>query len=216
MAQAYGQRDTKRLAALLPQVRGTSLLEPWAAYWELSARLGHGQCHRNPGFPDPLQRHLPRRPPAQRVAAAAGRSAQDWTGLHRELPTYRMNDDKSIQCYAAARHLRLQRDATPAALAAQVTGTSLAQPARAGRRLRRRSRHNCMADHGHAAPCRPGVRARLGMENDRLRIAHAGGRFARPSAGPRPVHRCTKARPSTCWTSSPPCGRRPANWCRWR
>ena len=38
MAQAYKQRDRKRLAALLPQVRSHPL-EPWAAYWELSARL---------------------------------------------------------------------------------------------------------------------------------------------------------------------------------
>ena len=38
MAQAYKQRDRKRLTALLPQVRGY-VLEPWGAYWELSARL---------------------------------------------------------------------------------------------------------------------------------------------------------------------------------
>ena len=38
MAQAYKQRDRKRLSSLLPQVKGT-VLEPWAAYWDLSARL---------------------------------------------------------------------------------------------------------------------------------------------------------------------------------
>ncbi|MBK7003352.1 MAG: hypothetical protein IPH35_26670 [Rhodoferax sp.] len=38
MAQAYKQRDRKRLATLLPQARG-HVLEPWAAYWDLSARL---------------------------------------------------------------------------------------------------------------------------------------------------------------------------------
>jgi hypothetical protein len=38
MHQAYRKGDRKRLAALLPQVRGHPL-EPWGAYWELRARL---------------------------------------------------------------------------------------------------------------------------------------------------------------------------------
>ena len=38
MAQAFKRNDRKRLTALLPQARG-HLLEPWAAYWELRARL---------------------------------------------------------------------------------------------------------------------------------------------------------------------------------
>ena len=38
MSQAFKQGDRKRLSALLPQARG-HVLEPWAAYWELKARL---------------------------------------------------------------------------------------------------------------------------------------------------------------------------------
>ena len=38
MAQAFKLRDRKKLAALAPQVRGY-ILEPWAAYWDLSTRL---------------------------------------------------------------------------------------------------------------------------------------------------------------------------------
>ncbi|MCF8211124.1 MAG: lytic transglycosylase domain-containing protein, partial [Rhodoferax sp.] len=38
MAQAYKQRDRKRLDSVLPQLRN-HVLEPWAAYWALSARL---------------------------------------------------------------------------------------------------------------------------------------------------------------------------------
>ena len=38
MAQAYKRGDRKRLSALLPQAKG-HILEPWAAYWELKARL---------------------------------------------------------------------------------------------------------------------------------------------------------------------------------
>ena len=38
MKQAFQRGDKGRLAALLPQARGHAL-EPWAAYWELKARL---------------------------------------------------------------------------------------------------------------------------------------------------------------------------------
>ena len=38
MAQAFKRGDRKRLSALLPQAKGHTL-EPWAAYWELKARL---------------------------------------------------------------------------------------------------------------------------------------------------------------------------------
>ena len=38
MKQAFQRGDKARLAALLPQARGHAL-EPWAAYWELKARL---------------------------------------------------------------------------------------------------------------------------------------------------------------------------------
>ena len=38
MAQAFKLGERKQLPQLLPQAKG-SLLEPWAAYWELSIRL---------------------------------------------------------------------------------------------------------------------------------------------------------------------------------
>ena len=38
MQQAFRKNDKARLTALLPQARG-HVLEPWAAYWELSIRL---------------------------------------------------------------------------------------------------------------------------------------------------------------------------------
>jgi len=39
MGSAFEKAQSKRLTELLPQARG-HLLEPWAAYWELRARLG--------------------------------------------------------------------------------------------------------------------------------------------------------------------------------
>ena len=38
MNQAYKRLDRKKLAALLPQVKGHSL-EVWGAYWDIKARL---------------------------------------------------------------------------------------------------------------------------------------------------------------------------------
>ena len=38
MQQAYKRGDRKKLSALLPLAQG-HVLEPWAAYWELKARL---------------------------------------------------------------------------------------------------------------------------------------------------------------------------------
>ncbi len=39
MSSAFEKGQSKRLTELLPRARG-HLLEPWAAYWELRARLG--------------------------------------------------------------------------------------------------------------------------------------------------------------------------------
>ena len=38
MNQAFKRADTRKLSQMLPQLRGHAL-EPWAAYWELRARL---------------------------------------------------------------------------------------------------------------------------------------------------------------------------------
>ena len=43
MSQAFRAKDKGRLAQLLPQARGHAL-EPWAAYWELKARLNEASA----------------------------------------------------------------------------------------------------------------------------------------------------------------------------
>ena len=43
MNKAFRSANKGRLAQLLPQVRGHAL-EPWAAYWELRARLGEASA----------------------------------------------------------------------------------------------------------------------------------------------------------------------------
>jgi soluble lytic murein transglycosylase len=162
MAQAYKQRDRKRLSALLPQVR-SYVLEPWGAYWELSARLDEASTSE-------IQEFLTRysgsyqedRLRAEWLLQLGKR--RDWQAFNREFPKYRMNDDKSVRCYALlADHLSSGADVSAAVY---DTWLSLKD-----------------ADEGCAAAAEQLVkdhstqkqavwqRARLGMENDRLRVA---------------------------------------------
>lgn len=98
MQQAFRKSDRKRLAELLPQARGHAL-EPWAAYWELRARLPDA-------LPDEVSAFL------QRWAGTyqEDRLRNDWLrllGQRREWgrfadlhPAFRMGDDREVQCYA--------------------------------------------------------------------------------------------------------------------
>ena len=174
MAQAYKQRDRKRLAALLPQLRGHPL-EPWGAYWNLSARLGEAS-------PQELQDFFTRYVGTyqeDRLRAewllVLGRN-RDWAAFTREVALYRMNDDKSVRCYGLlAEHLATGVDNT-----AQVKDLWLS--------LRE-------ADEGCASAAEPLIeahrtshamawqRARLGMENDRLRVVTQAVDLVAPNSG---------------------------------
>ena len=173
MAQAYKVRDRKRLSSLLPQVRG-HILEPWAAYWELSARLDEAG-------PTEIQEFFTRYSGSYQedrlrteLLLQMGRN-RDWAAFNREYPLYRMNDDKSVHCYALlGEHLATGVDNT-----AQVKELWLAQKD---------------ADEGCAGAAEQLVkdtssatqmawqRARLGMENDRLRVATQAVGIVSPSS----------------------------------
>ena len=98
MSQAFRRGDRNRLSTLLPLVRGHAL-EPWAAYWELKARLPDAQPAEVDAF----------------IARWAGsyqedRLRNDWLlllGQRRDwqrftdlYPSYRMGDDREVRCYA--------------------------------------------------------------------------------------------------------------------
>ena len=98
MSQAFRRGDRKKLAALLPQARGHAL-EPWAAYWELKARLADASTQEVDNF----------------IAIYAGTyqedrlrndwllllgERRDWAGFAAEHPKFRMGDDKEVRCYA--------------------------------------------------------------------------------------------------------------------
>ncbi len=101
MAQAFKAGDRKRLTALLPQAKG-HLLEPWAAYWELRARLGDAAgpsevqdfFHRYAGTyqEDRLRNDW---------LLVLGQR-RDWAAFTAEHANYRMVDDREVACYAMA------------------------------------------------------------------------------------------------------------------
>lgn len=106
MHQAFRQGNKAKLSQLLPQAQG-HVLEPWAAYWELRARLDTA-------------------PPAevqQFLARYAGTYQEDrlrndwllmlgqqrrWELFAQEHPKFRMKDDREVRCYAAV--VELLRD----------------------------------------------------------------------------------------------------------
>jgi soluble lytic murein transglycosylase len=98
MKQAFQRGDKARLAALLPQARGHAL-EPWAAYWELKARL-------NEASPREVQDFLARYAGTYQEDRLRNDwllllgQRRDWDGFADMYAGYRMRDDAQVQCYA--------------------------------------------------------------------------------------------------------------------
>ncbi|MDM0011263.1 transglycosylase SLT domain-containing protein [Variovorax sp. J22P168] len=98
MKQAAQRGDKARLTALLPQARG-HVLEPWAAYWELKARLGEAS-------PQEVQDFLARYAGTYQEDRLRNDwllltgQRRDWDGFATQHPAFRMNDDAQVRCYA--------------------------------------------------------------------------------------------------------------------
>ena len=97
MANAFKKGDSKKLSRLLPQVRG-HVLEPWAAYWELRARLEQAPEAEVREF---LKRyaHSYQEDRLRNDWLLLLGSRRDWTTLADEHVHYRMRDDREVQCY---------------------------------------------------------------------------------------------------------------------
>jgi soluble lytic murein transglycosylase len=100
MNQAYRKGDRKRMAALLPQLRG-HVLEPWAAYWELRNRLDTASPAEVQAFfvrfAGTYQEDRLRNDWLLQLG-----QRRDWTAFALEHPSYRMSDDREVRCYALA------------------------------------------------------------------------------------------------------------------
>lgn len=162
MNQAFKKGDTKRLSALLPQVRGHAL-EPWAAYWELRARLQTAPPAEIQGFLNRYVGTYQEDRLRNDWLLQLGKN-RDWGTFMAEYPSFRMRDDRSVTCYALMTDFTSGR----ADVARQVEELWLAQ---------RTADEGCAAAAEQQIQARKfqlhavWLRARLGMENDNQRIA---------------------------------------------
>ena len=162
MAQAYKVRDRKRLSNLLPQVRGY-VLEPWGAYWELSARLDDASNAEIQDFFNRYSGTYQEDKLRTELLLQLGRN-RDWVAFNREYPKYRMGDDKSVRCYGLLTdHLASGADVKAAVLqnwfSLKDTDEGCAAAA-----------EQLVKDHAIVSSS-IWPRARLGFENDRVRVA---------------------------------------------
>ena len=124
MNQAFKRGDRKRLSALLPQAKGHAL-EPYAAYWELKARLAEASGQEVQDFysryPGTYQEDRLRNDWLLLLG-----QRRDWAAFAAEYPNYRMGDDKEVRCYALlVEHLK--NPAADARLADEVRKNWYAQ-----------------------------------------------------------------------------------------
>ncbi|MCF8161281.1 MAG: lytic transglycosylase domain-containing protein [Polaromonas sp.] len=162
MREAFSKGQNKRLTELLPRAQSHALA-PWAAYWELSARL-------ETATPEEISRFLTRFAGTYQEDRLRNDwllllgQRQEWGTFMAEYPSFRMNDDRSVQCYALLTDFKSsERD-----VAQQVEALWLAQ---------RDADDGCAAAAQQQLTARKlqphtaWLRARLGMENGKQRVA---------------------------------------------
>lgn len=162
MNQAFKKGNVQRLSELLPQARGHAL-EPWAAYWELRARLETAN-------PAEIQQFLNRFAGTYQEDRLRNDwllllgQRQAWGAFMAEYPNFRMKDDRSVQCYA----LMTDFNSSRRDVAQKVEALWLAQ---------RDADDGCAAAAEQQLKARKlqpetvWLRARLGLESGNLRIA---------------------------------------------
>lgn len=160
--QAFKSGDTRRMRELLPQVKGHAL-EPWAAYWDLSARLDSASQEEIQAFLSRYAGTYQEDRLRNDWLLQLGRR-KDWATFAAEYPKFRMNDDRAVQCYA----LHTEFIASGTDVATKVEDLWLAQ---------READEGCATAAelqirvGKLKTLHVWQRARLGFENDRVRIA---------------------------------------------
>ena len=100
MQEAARKGDKQRLSALLPQAAGHPL-EPWAAYWELKARLPAATQEEVDAFIARWRGTYQEDRLRNDWLLLLGQRRQ-WSDFSRMLADYRMQDDKEVRCYDLA------------------------------------------------------------------------------------------------------------------
>jgi len=176
MRDAFERGDSANLAALLPQVHGHPL-EPWAAYWEMKARLESA----TPGEVQAFLANWAGTYQEDRLRTdwllLAGKR-RDWAAFAAQYPLYRMRDNPQVACYAVAMNA-LQGQPASADAAAQVRHGWFAQ---------RDLDDGCLlaADvlyqGGQITSLDIWRRARVALQADRPSLARAAALLAMPQA----------------------------------
>ncbi|RYZ12675.1 MAG: lytic transglycosylase domain-containing protein [Comamonadaceae bacterium] len=178
MKQAFQRGDKARLTALLPQARGHAL-EPWAAYWELRARLSEASSTELQDFMARYAGSYQEDRLRNDWLLLLGQR-RDWDGFAALHPAYRMGDDREVACYAILVDA-LRNGGATAAQADEVRRNWFVQ---------READDGCTqaADRMIAARLLPvetaWKKARLAMEANRPRAARDAVLIAAPDAVP--------------------------------
>ena len=176
MREAFAKGDRAGLTALLAQAQGHPL-EPWAAYWELKARLEEAGPQEVAGFFTRYAGTYQEDRLRNDWLLLAGQR-RDWAAFEAEYPRFRMRDDPQVFCYAVAMDLTLGRGVSNQA-AAQALANWLAQ---------RQPDDGCLlaagllAQAGKLSPADLWRRARLAMEAGRPALARAAAGLDAPQA----------------------------------
>jgi soluble lytic murein transglycosylase len=204
IAQAYKQRDRKRMAALLGQVRGSSL-EPWAVYWELSSRLDTASKTE-------IQTALGRIAGTyqeDRLRAEwllqLGRN-RDWATFDQEYRQYRMGDERALQCYALWSDYA--NNGADVAKTVQDLWLSLREGDEACAGIAEQ-----LIEHKKLPAQTAWIRARLGKTTACVSLPKRLACWM--GLGSKRSTRFISIRANTSATSSPPCALKPARWYRW-
>lgn len=110
---AFSKKDKTRLAALRGQVlESRHPLAPWVDYWELTNRLGDARVDEVESF---YQRwpgsYVEDRLRNDWLLELGHR--RDWDAFNRDLPRFKMNDDREVTCYSFVSKLAASNDPAP-------------------------------------------------------------------------------------------------------
>lgn len=115
MNAAYRRGDRAQLTALLPLAQGNPL-EPWAAYWELKARLQDATLQDVQAFTQRYAGTYQEDRLRNDWLLLAGKR-RDWGGFDAEYAHFRMRDDPEVRCYAVVAGLAAGTQPSAAAVA---------------------------------------------------------------------------------------------------
>ncbi|MDB5860391.1 MAG: peptidoglycan lytic transglycosylase, Glycoside Hydrolase Family 23-like protein [Ramlibacter sp.] len=125
MQRAFSQGNKAKLAQLLPAAQG-HILEPWAAYWDLRARLDTASTQEVQAFftryAGTYQEDRLRADWLQQLG-----QRREWEAFAQDYARYRMRDDRELRCYNLLVQFLREGPNAPATLADDVRKNWLAQ-----------------------------------------------------------------------------------------